>query len=290
MDKLSFMKKINSSRVLFLLMFFALAFSACKKNNLVIDKNDAIAPPYAKFETTDTIVKYFVSPSQDPIKIPVSITQPSSSDKVVNFTYTSNSAVDGQQYTGQSSLTIPAGQLIDSLSMTGIFAAYSGSRVDTVIITIDPSSAVPACSYKNKIYVIIRKGCPVVTADLLGDYATTTEYSPFYGNYTYSAPTTVSSFQQLTSTTGLMTVDNIWDYGWTVQFDANWADPTNPTLKARSATGLDGNDGFLYEVRAFTAGNLGTFSACDQTITLKMQIRITDSAWETVPYVVNMAR
>ena len=133
---------------------------------------------------------------------------------------------------------------------------------------------------------------------LAGSYNNTNEDfgGSLYGPYA----TTVSSFSTTSTTTGTITVTNIYDYGWApITFKLDWTDPANPTvtldqqdnIAGGSTLGLD--DTYQVTVRAF-AGENGTYSVCSQTIQLKMQLGVKDASgveqWSPSLYIVNMAR
>lgn len=117
-----------------------------------------------------------------------------------------------------------------------------------------------------------------------------------YGPYA----TNVSSFSNTTATTGSITVDNIFDNGWApITFKLDWTDPNNLTvtldqqenIAPGSTVGVD--DTYQVMVRAF-AGENGTYSVCNQTIQLKMQVGVLNASgaggWSSSLYTVNLAR
>ena len=283
------MKKNINLKFIWIFVAVISTLMACKKNNVAVDQS--ITPPaFARFNTADSIGTYFVKSTQDPYKLPIAITTVSNQDRTVQFTYESLTAVNGVQFDGPASITIPAGQVIDTLSITGLYAGYNGSRIDTVKVLIS-SDDIPASYYRPYFYIIMRKDCPVVLADLEGDYSNTTENSPWIGDYTYTAPTT-ATITQLTATTATLVVSNVYDYGWPdVTYTMDWTDALNKKVKVVAQSGLADGGGDVTDLRPFGGNaNLGTFSSCDGTITLKMQARVNGGAWYTTPYIVYMVR
>jgi hypothetical protein len=152
------------------------------------------------------------------------------------------------------------------------------------------------------------KACPpgqVNLSDFSGVYNNTVEKlgtgSP-YGPYT----TRVIQVKPLTTTTGEITVENIWDIddpqtpaydGWKpIVFKLDWTDPNNPIVTLDQQNGIaDGGtlsatySGRQVQVRAY-AGQNGTFNFCDQLLVLKMQLGIVDLGWFTALYEVKMER
>jgi hypothetical protein len=268
-----------------------LVVAACKKNNVVVEK-DVIAPTYAKFNTilaTDTIATYYITSSNAPYKLPIGITNVSTQDRVVQFTYTSTTAVQGSQYNAPASITIPAGKALDTLVVSGLFAGFpSASRVDTVVITIS-GTEVPANSYKGRYTLILRKYCDVTLAGIAGAYTRTFEGT--YGPYTSSVINLVSSSS--TSATGTLT--NVYDSGITATgVIFNWASPANfiVTIPEQN-TGIIAS-GYQMWIRTST-GTGNTFSSCSSTITLKIDLVAKTAAgvvagYYAQNYVITMAR
>lgn len=250
-----------------------LLIASCKKNNLVVDK-EVVAPAFAKFNTikdADTIGTYYIKSNNTPFKLPIGVTNVSNTDRTIQFTYTSTAA-QGTQYNAPASIVIKAGETLDSLTVSGLFAGYpSSSRKDTVIIAISGGD-VPASAYKGRYKLILRKYCEVVLADFYGDFLNTKDgtYGPYY--------TTIVPGSAVSSgpTSGSVQVVNIWDY-YGVLLDTNsgaavpattinldWTDPANFKITIPDQKYITG-DGLWIKGTAST----GTFSSCDQTFTLK---------------------
>lgn len=245
---------------------------SCKKNNYVIDKDPLTPPSFAKFNTYtngDTIKTYYIKSTNEPYKIPVGFNTVSDQDRTVQLSYSSRTAVQGQQYNAPASITIKAGQTIDSLAIQGLFAGYpSSSKIDTVKVTITGGDA-PASAYKNNFYVILRKYCDVNIETFLGEY--NHSYDGNYGPYTIS----VDSAVQTSATTGYLKVRNLWDTGNStdlIRVDLNWANPANFTTNIPTGQ-------FLYTDATYGAARVkpngnGTFSSCENTFTLKYQVYV----------------
>lgn len=271
----------------------------CKKNNLVVDKDPIIPPAVAKFLTT-AAQRFDVTSTNTSLKIPVSVTDVTTADRTVSITVTSASGAQaGTHYTIPNSVTIPAGKTIDSLPVSAIYNAYQTGRRDTLTITIIDGD-VKAAAYNNKYTLYLYGPCyegNVTLSNFLGDFDNTIEKfgtgNP-YGPYT----TTVSAVNPTSATTGTVSIENIWDTGWgPITFELNWTDPANRTLTVvpqSSGIGDAGDLGAAYagmevQVRPF-AGQTGTFSACDGTITIKMQLGVAGLGWFSGLYTVTMAR
>jgi hypothetical protein len=136
-----------------------ISLASCKKNNLVVDK-DVTPPAFVKFGTwnnSDSTATYTIKSTNASFKIPVGITNVSDKDRTINFTYSSPTAVQGQQYTAPSSLVIKAGQALDSLEIKGIFDGFNSiTRVDKLTITISGGD-VPVNQTKSHFVLSLKK-------------------------------------------------------------------------------------------------------------------------------------
>ncbi|MDB5190652.1 MAG: hypothetical protein JWQ96_215 [Segetibacter sp.] len=268
----------NIFRILIPVVTFTLfGIVACKKNNLVIDK-EVIPPSTVKFNralATDTVSTYYINSTNDPFKLAVGLTTVSDKDRTIQFTYTSNRAVKGVQYNAPTSLVIPAGKALDTLVVTGLFAGYpTANRIDTVIITISGGDVEPS-SYNGKHRLILRKYCSVSLPAMLGNYVNTNEYSST-GAFSYGPYNTVVKNLVIgangTSATGQ--ISNIYDDGWNdINATFDWTNPAafKVTIPLQ-ATGRAYTGGGTH-VRSSTAATaINTFSSCDNTISISIDI------------------
>ncbi|MEO6220481.1 MAG: hypothetical protein ABIO81_08640, partial [Ginsengibacter sp.] len=110
-----------------------MGFISCKKDNTIT------TPVLAEFAASTNIGQYFIKDDPNSVfKIPVGITTVSNVARTITFDVSSpTGAVEGQQYTlGTTSVTIPAGTAVDSISLKGIYAGFPAGRIDTLIFTI----------------------------------------------------------------------------------------------------------------------------------------------------------
>lgn len=286
--------------------FTILLLASCKKNNEVVDQAPLSVPAYAKFNTLlpgDTLASYYINSSNNTFKLPIGVTNVSDKDRTINISYTSNTAVQGVQYTAPTSIVIKAGQALDSLTISGLFSGYpSSTRIDTLIIRITGGDGIAPINYagprKDTYRLVMRKYCDVVLNSFLGVYANTTETfgtgSP-YGPYT----ATISSVTPLTATTASIVIQNIWDNGWgPLTFLLNWTNPAAFSATVVAQTAIPGSNagdlsgtyaGLTVAVRPL-AGQVGTFSSCEGTLTLRMQLGVTNVGYFANLYQVNMKR
>ena len=287
------MTKYFLNKIFLGLGFSLLILSSCKKNNIVTDQDPLNVPAYAKFNTylaADTVVTYYIKSTNDPLKIPVGVTNVSNQDRTVNFTYTSNSAVQGTQYNAPASLVIPAGKALDSLSIEGLFAGFPlSSRIDTVLVTITDGEDIAASPYKKRFRIYMRKYCNVVLNDLLGDYTMSVDRQGT-GAFTPAYTATITSLTPTGPTSATAVIYNFGDPmfgapynpgdlaitpGITVNLD--WANPaafkaTFPAAGQAISVSYYGPTGLVKPPSA--AATPGTFSSCDQTFTLTYSFAI----------------
>lgn len=280
---------------LFNYIFFAgiivLTLTSCEKNNLVVGK-DVTPLAYVKFNTTgsaDTVATYYIKSDNAPYKIPVGITNVTNTDRTIQFTYSSNTAVQGTQYTAPASIVIPAGKALDSLIISGLYSGYaSASQIDTVKISI--SGDVPASPYKSHFTLYLRKYCNVVINDFLGDYANSTDqqgsgtptdpYTPTITSITSTGPTTATAivydFGDPMFGAPYNPDDLAVNPGITIKLD--WTDPANFKVTVPTqviAEGYYGPNGLISNVVG------GTFSSCANTFTIKYNFSIGSSNYGT---------
>ena len=237
-------------------------------------------------------------------KIPVGVTTVSTTDRTVNISVTSPTGAQlGTHYTlSKTSAVIPAGKSLDSIEVRAVFAQYQAGRKDTLVFTIN-EGGVTRSDYNPTFKLLMRGPCFEGDVNLnlfLGAYTRTNETfgtSP-YGPYR----TTVSAVTQLTPTTGRVTITNVYDDGWVPAiFTFDWTDPANRkiTLLTQNVGGNSANTfgatyaGMPYGIQPVptaSGGQVGTFSVCNQTITLRMQVGIFGVGYSANLYTVTMVR
>jgi hypothetical protein len=240
--------------------------------------------------------------------IKVGTTNVSNADRTVTINVTSpTGATANNQFTlggvgAGNTVTIKAGKAIDSFTVRANFASYTAGRKDTLVFTISEPS-VKSALFLDKVTLALRGPCfeGDITAATLnglrGNYPNSRETygtSP-YGPYLTSIPTATSTGL----TTATIVVNNIWDNGWgPLTFNLDWTDPANRTATVVSQAAITGSNagdlsatyaGQTVAVRPF-AGQPGTFSACNSTFTLRMQLGVTGLGFFGSLYTVNMAR
>jgi hypothetical protein len=283
------------NKLLFYTFFAGIAIfslTSCEKNNLVIGKQ-VIPPAYVKFNTvtaSDTIGTYYIKSTNAPFKIPIGVTNVSDKDRTINFSYSSSTAVQGQQYTAPASIVIPAGQALDSLAISGISAGFDvPGRIDTLKIAITGGD-VPASPYKQNYTLYLRKYCDVVLDNLLGDY-TRSKDQQGSGTPTDAYTATIKSYTSTGPTSASIVVYNFGDPmfgapyndddlavnpGITLNLD--WADPANFKVTVPTqviAEGYYGPGGLIKNV----AG--GTFSSCENSFKVKYNFSIDGDNYGT---------
>jgi len=281
-----------------------LGLASCDKTKLY----DTTIPPAEVHFTNTTQISYAVRGSGpiDPLTIQVGTTDVTNTDRVVTYSITSpTGAAVGTQYSlpENGSITIPAGESVASFQIQGILSGYPTGRLDTLFITLAEPSVKPA-GFMDKLTVLMGDICseanPFDVNMFLGDYDNTNEMlgTDTYGPYT----TSISNITPVTASTANVVVQNIFDAGWDgVTFTLDWTDPNNKLCTVVAMNAVPGSDaGYLnsnYAGQTIAvrppAGYPGTFSSCEGTLTLKMQLGVTNVGWFGIPaalYTVNMAR
>ena len=292
MIKILFMKKIIAIGSFLSLLVFVMI--SCKKNNLVVDKDPPIPPEKAEFTYTSgsSFARSFYVKSTAPgnvFKIPVGITNLSDKDRTIQFTYTSTTAVQGTHYNAPSSIIIKAGLALDSLPVTGVFANIPSGTSYVVKIKITGGD-VPIFAGKDSVILTLRRYCDVVLASMGGNFIAN-EYSAT-GGFAYGPyPSGVINLTSTGATTASGAFVNLFDYGWNnINFTMDWSDPSNfivdIPLQATGATNAAGN----YSYVRGTAGKTNTFSSCDQTYSISLDLMLDPTTVDYSGYQIRLKR
>lgn len=223
-----------------------------------------------------------------------------SEDRVVNVNISSpTGAASGAQYTASAtSVTIPAGQATATFTIQGIYTAYTSGRKDTLVLDIVTSDKVKTGTIRPQVKLYMRGPCfegDIVLSEMRGSYPNTVEDlgGSAYGPYT----TTISTATSTGPTSGSVTITNIYDFGWNpITVNLDWSNPAAVVVNIPTQSGI-GDAGTIsatyagqdISVRAF-AGQTSTYSYCQKTLALKMQLGVTGLGWFGALYQVNMAR
>lgn len=215
--------------------------------------------------------------------------------------------VENTDYTvSRTTLNFPSGKVLDTIAINANFASFPFGSRDTLVLTLGTPSIQPA-AFQDTIRLIITgpSACSEASptlSNVLGDYANTNELlgtNP-YGPYT----TSISAATQTGPTTGQITVENIWDNGWgPINFILDWTDPANPTTQVVPQSAIPGSNagdlnstyaGQTVAVRvpagSISASAFGTYSYCDETFVLNMQLGVTNLGFFGILYQVTMER
>ena len=272
-------------KILFLAILGMFLFS-CKKSTM--EPTPSVPSAYAKFILNDSALSsYIISSTADSFKIPIEVSTIANVDRVIQFSYSSYSAIAGQHYQAPSTLIIPAGKTKDSLVIKGLFSGFNCMEVDTLRINIVSSNDFyPDAT--NSTYHIILKKSPL--DELLGVYTNTTDIFPTDTLLTDPYITSISMVNNISPTSGSVFISDIYNLWPPLNFILDWTNPLHKTITVVPQDGLPYGNGETCDVRPFSSGNLGEFSICENLLTLKMQIRINNGAWLDNPYIVYLAR
>ena len=156
-------KKIK--HLLFFVSVSVLASFSCKKPDI------ATPPELAQFMAKGTVSYPVQNNANSVFKFGIGLTAPAKTARNVTFSISSpTGAVEGQQYTiASKSITIPAGQVIDSVSLKGIFNGFPSGRRDTLVFTITGGD-VPALIGSDILKVVLQQFCPLDMNIFDGDF------------------------------------------------------------------------------------------------------------------------
>jgi hypothetical protein len=273
---------MQSNRIIIYLLIVATAFNSCLKQTFT-------TPALSEFASRPTSNKgaYFIT--SDPnteFKIPIGITTTSDKDRVITYIITSPSgATEGTQYTVTSlgTITIHAGEVMDSIAVKGNFSAYVPGKIDTLVFTISGGD-VPAFSGSDKYTLTLQKYCDVVSTDLIGDFKNCDDL--YQGQGSGAAPYTIniSNWTSTGPTTATVTIKNLGatpdnGFGPFAPTDAavtgltaklDWTNPSNftitiPSQPYRNAIGTYGPG---------TIAGSGSFSSCLETFTITFVVSV----------------
>lgn len=196
---------------------------SCEKNNVVVGK-DVTPPPFVKISTwnaADTTGTYVIPANNKPFMIPIGVTNVSNVDRTINLSYSSPTAVMGEQYTAPTSITIKAGEALDSLPITGIYDGYASvTRVDKLTISITGGD-VPLQATKTH-YVLTMKKYWVAPTDVFTGIFNIQDY---YGGEPDGGP--YQAELNLVSANGPvlnMQIVGLWGSDVPLNFTMNWID------------------------------------------------------------------
>jgi hypothetical protein len=207
--------------------------------------------------------------STSPRTVTVNVSSPSGAQQGTHYTLTSNT------------VTIPANGAVDSIEVRANYAQYQSGRKDTLIFSIADADKSP--NIRSTYRLAIAGPCfegDVNLDDLLGDYNNSREsWYDSYGPY----KTTVTAVNLTSPTTGTITVSGIRVEDIVLSepltFRLDWTNPSNRTVVLSPAPVFDLGElsgwgypshNLLATTSTATQGP-GTFSVCNQTITLKMR-------------------
>ena len=249
----------------------------CKKDKIITPNTEA-----SLFASSGG--SYFITSNPGTVfKIPVGITRIPDKDRTIQFTVSSPSgAVEGQQYKlASNTITIPAGQTVDSISLNGIFSAYPTGRIDTLIFTITGGD-VPSLVGSDVFTLILQKYCDVDLDALLGDYDNSYDnqdpdsYGPYTATVVSATSTGATSAQLIIKHFGDAGLgpfgpsDPSYDTGITVNID--WSDPANFfTTIPTQPVGVYAPYGTI----TITGVGQGAFSSCDNTISISYKATVS---------------
>jgi hypothetical protein len=249
----------------FLGVIAIVALASCKKNNLVIGK-DVTAPAFAKIGTWlngDSTGTYVVKSTNAPFKIPIGITNVSDKDRTINFSYTSATAVEGVHYTAPKSLVIKAGEALDSLAITGIFASFNDDVTKSHLLKISISGGdVKVNPIKVNYNLTMKMYWDADVNAFSGTY--------IIQDYTGGAEDGDPYEVEVTPVSGngpqtTVNIKGLWGRNELVKVVLNWSDRTKGTTTVPKAAFYNHS---TYGALTINPNGTGKFSTVDNTMTI----------------------
>jgi hypothetical protein len=263
-NKLTSMKRTTKLLLAFLLLGFV--FLGCDKTKLY----DVKKPEAEATFLNVTSATYIMNTANDVYRLKIGTTDVSDHDRTVNITVSSpTGATQGTQYTlSKTSVVIPAGKVIDSIDVKGVFAQYTAGRKDSLIFTISGGDVTPS-SFNSTLKMLLRGPCfdgDVTLSTMAGSYANSTDAD----DPKYTA--TVTNLSTLTATTGTGKIGNLWDAFTPVTINFDWTDPANTKVSIPlQAAGINYAAGQPFLIRT-SPGQPNKFSVCNGRIDLVVDL------------------
>jgi len=266
---------MRQGKIIYRILLLALAVSNCVKQRFG-------TPSLAEFSTpagSNTGIYYIPDSAGSIFKIPVGFTTATNRDRIVTFTVNSpTGAQPGRQYGIDSqSVRIPAGEVLASITVRGIFDGIPNERADTLLFALTGGDA--AIFAANSTYtLILKRYCSVVLDEYSGDFMHCRDVD-FYGLKTDDYPVNITAvptgpFSARLNIRNLSAgyfgpftpADPAMDPGITVEMD--WHDPGNFT------TVLPTQPFYVDRVYGPAKMNMsvGSFSACTHSLILKYAV------------------
>jgi hypothetical protein len=269
------MKKINS---LFSIFFVGalLLLGGCDKTKVY----DLITPPPQAHFITSGGSYYISNSSSSSFKIPIGTTNVSNVDRKVTVSVSSpTNAAAGVQYNLPSTtVTIPAGKAVDSITVNGLFAGYASGRKDTLTFTISGGDVEPG-SFNSTYKLVLQKYCDVVLSNLAGSYTQSFDVQgSSYGPYTSVVSATSTGATSATLVIKnfsaaafgpFVSTDAAANPGITVNID--WSNPANFTTTIPAQSFYKDPS---YGAATITGVGTGSFSSCDNTFTFNYKVTV----------------
>jgi len=246
---------------------------SCKKSNeaMIPEGNSEIA--YS--DNADKNFYVLSTAPGDTYKIPIGITTPLSKPVTVQLTYSSATAVAGTHYTAPATITIPAGKVLDSITVKGIFANIPAGVTHRVVVRITGGD-LPALVSRDSAVLLLRRYCTVNPLAFAGNY-NTVETSQFNGVSNYVMD--ISNVVQTSPTTATAKINNIWDFAITANVIFDWTDPSNfkVLLNPVTQTTQYTSSGQAVLITQ-QSGTTNTFSSCANTVSMNFRLVRADGA------------
>jgi hypothetical protein len=253
------------------IILLALALGSCDKTKPYEIK---VPAPLAHFVGDETQTYSVLSTSTPAYKVEVGTTDVSTQDREVSYAVTSSTgAVLGSSYTLNpvGKVIIPAGKATATINVQGNSTMYPAGKKDTLKFTLS-EPGIKIASFLSSMKLVVKGPCSEVDVKLteMGGNYKETDPSGTYTNIKLTNLTATSA------TTGTGIISNLWGDIAPITINFNWSDVNNITVTIpQQLMGYDYDAGLPFAIRT-TPGAKSTFSICNQTISLVVDLLVVD--------------
>ena len=166
-------KNIRFSIIITLIAMLFAGLSGCDKSEPL-----TVPPSRASFLGVNSGTYYILDDPNSSYAIHVGFTTLSTQDRTISLSLTTSSnAQQGTDYTiPVTTVTVPAGQLTDSLIIKGIFAGFEDGHIDTLTFAItNDKGGTEGLSGDSTFTLVLNKSCPYTADNFSGNMEVLTD-------------------------------------------------------------------------------------------------------------------
>lgn len=256
---------IKNIRYGILALLALIATMGCEKEKL------SIPPSYIHFDFIHTADYYITQDGKSSFKIMVGLTAAAEVDRTVDIFITSpTGAKEGQQYTvNKKSVTIPAGQTVDSIIVKGLYAGFDGGRRDSLVLSLTGGNASPmpeAMTYT----LVMQQYCDVSLSMFDGEYMAQDYYEGSPDGSPY--PVYLTPVGSTGPTSGTISLDGLWGAPVPFNVKLDWSNPSSFTTEVPTQAWATHPN---YGPMTIRPSGKGSFSSCTNTLRIEYEVTVS---------------